>query len=123
MEYHRSLLIQLIEPCQNLNNLILDPGLEVKFQERSLQLQEMINNSKAALRRLALAADHWNQFQQQADQVNQWLKMTNLQLEHFLAKPQKGGLTQDDCFQYWVSFKMKNLNRVVNFYSFFYYYY
>ena len=102
MEYHRSIAMQLIEPSQKLNDLFSGPELDAKFQERSLQLREMIHDAKASQRRLALSAEHWNQFLQQSNQVHRRLTNTSAQLEQLLAKAQHERLGQEDCFQYWV---------------------
>lgn len=102
MKYHRSIAMQLTEPSQKLNEFFSDPGLEEKFNERSIQLQQMIHDTKASQRRLALSAEHWSQYSQQLNQVNLRFTETNAQLQELLAKAQREKLGQEDCFHYWV---------------------
>ena len=79
-----------------------DPGLETKFQERIMQLQEMINDTKSAYRRLLLTVDHWNQFHNFATHIDPWLTEATVQLQMLVNKAERGRLSHEDCLQYWV---------------------
>lgn len=102
MEHHRSVAAQLIESTRSLDCLFSDPGLETKFQERIMQLQEMINDTKSAYRRLLLAVDHWNQFHNFATHIDPWLTEATVQLQMLVNKAERGRLSHEDCLQYWV---------------------
>lgn len=114
MEYHRSVAAQLMDSTKSLDCLFSDPGLQAKFQERAQQLQQMINDVRAIHRRLLLSADHWNQFQNFACQIDSWLKGASDQLQLLVTKFEKGRLSQEDCLQYWVCLHVILLQNSVN---------
>ena len=105
MEHHRSIAQQHVIPSHNLNEWFASPSLESKFHERAQHLQQMINDAKASHRLLTLSSEHWTQFQDLASQIDQWLKKANVQLQKMINKAERDSekLSQDDCFQYWVS--------------------
>ena len=95
--------VQLSESTKSLEHLFTDPGLELKIQERVQHLQEMINDIKTTHRRLLLAAEHWNQFQNAASKVEEWLKETGTPLSILINQTGRGRTSPETCLEYWVS--------------------
>lgn len=102
LEFHRSIAAQLEEPSRRLDELLAEPGVATRFQERAHQLQRLIDDSRESHRRLSLARKHWDEFRQLASRVDDWLGGATLQLNALLAKSGRERLNQDDCLQYWV---------------------
>ena len=105
MEYHRSVAAQLITPSHSLNETFQDVGLDEKYQERTNHLQQLINDMKITHSRLLLCIEHWSHFRSNMDKVENWLKDAEGMLQHFLAKVNNEKLNQEECMQYWVSFR------------------
>lgn len=103
MEHHRSVAAQLVESTRSLDCLFSDPGLEAKFQERIVQLQQMINDTRATHRQLLLSAEHWNQFREFASHIEPWLTEATAQLQMLVNKAERGRVSHEDCLQYWVN--------------------
>lgn len=102
MEHHRSVAAQLVESTRSLDCMFSDPGLEAKFQERIIQLQQMINDTRASHRQLLLSAEHWNEFRQFACHIKPWLSEATAQLQALVTKAERGRASHEDCLQYWV---------------------
>ena len=106
MDYHQSVISQLVESTSGLSGLFTDPGLETKLYDRFLQLQQLINDTKATHRRLLQASEHWNEFRKFASLIDPWLKEANVQLLMLLSKAERGRLSHEDSLQYWVSLNL-----------------
>jgi len=104
MEYHRSVVWQLVEQSRRLAVLLADLGLEHQYEDRAQQLCQLTNDVKRSHQHLLLSMDQWNQFESSSSVIEQWQEETAAKLKHFVDKIDRAEkLSEEECMQYWVS--------------------
>jgi len=105
MEYHRSVVWQLVEQSRRLTLPLADLGLEQQYEDRAQQLYQLTNDVKRSHQHLSLSMDQWSKFEKSSSIVEQWQEETTTKLQEFVAKINRAEkFTQEECMQYWVSY-------------------
>ena len=105
MEYHRSVVWQLVEQSRRLALSLVDIGLEQQYEDRAQQLYQLTNDVKRSHQHLLLSMDQWNKFESSSKIIEEWQQETSAKLAELVAKIHRGEtIGQEECIQYWVSY-------------------